>query len=246
MPRFWGFISNGTYCVGCTGQTVYVYDQTGNELAKFKDIKYGYHPLFFPDGDRFLVKSTEGRLAIYSLSEMKLIKKFRFSKVNGAQDDNMDFSPDGSLFYNVEGHPHPTDYHSSNFGIGIYETGNFKRVKLLFADDPIIHPHGLQWDAETETLYVLGKDRSVDNFSHFIAILEDDKLHDLYYISEQDADFYLGYLHTSGMGFTKLSKEWSPLKYTGYDLDKVEKETHSLSELWLKYALQSKFQDPMR
>lgn len=240
MPKFWGYISNGTYSIGCTGQTVYVYDCNGTELAKFKDIKYGYTPLFFPDGDRFLVKSTEGRFAIYSLTEMKLIKKFRFSKTDGGQDGNMCFSPDGKLFYNIEWHPHPTDYHSSNSAIGIYETENLTRVKLLFADDPVIHPHALQWDAESDLLYVLGNDRKPDTYNPFIAILEGDQLCDLHHVSESDDHFYRGYLHTADMGFTKQSKEWSPLKYEGYDLEKVEKECHTLSELWLKYALLSK------
>lgn len=237
MPKFWGFISNGTYSIGCTGQTVYVYDRDGKELAKFKDIKYGYTPLFFPDGDRFLVKSTEGRLAIYSLTEMKLLKKFRFSKVDGAQDGNMCFSPDGKLFYNIEWHPHPTDCHRSNSAIDIYETESFTQVKLLFADDPVIHPYALQWDLESNILYVLGSDRRQDTYNPFIAILEDDRLCDLHHVSERDATFYVGYLYTAGLGFTKQSKEWSPLKYKGYDLDKIEKESHTLSELWLKYTL---------
>lgn len=38
LPRFVSYISNGIYDIGCTGQTVCVYDKHGAELAKFKDL----------------------------------------------------------------------------------------------------------------------------------------------------------------------------------------------------------------
>lgn len=239
MPKFWSFISNGQYCVGCTGPTVYVYDCEGRELAKFKDIKYGYTPLFSPDANKFVVKSTEGRLAVYSLTEMKLLKKFRFSKEDGGQDYNMCFSPDGKLFYNVEVHPHPANSGQITFAIGIYETDHFTLMRHLFLNDPVTDPTDLEWDAETGILYVLGCKRRSDDFEPFIAILEGDALCDLYPISENESNFYHGYLNTAGMGYTKLSKEWSILKYEGYNLDKVETESHTLSELWLKHALRN-------
>lgn len=35
MKNFWSYISNGEYCVGTTGQTVYVYNATtGDEVNK--------------------------------------------------------------------------------------------------------------------------------------------------------------------------------------------------------------------
>jgi len=39
MKKFWSYITNGTYSVGCTGRTVYVYDNAGNEIEKLKWIK---------------------------------------------------------------------------------------------------------------------------------------------------------------------------------------------------------------
>lgn len=240
MPRFWGYISNGQYSVGCTGQTVYVYDSAGKELARFKDIRYGYTPLFSPDGDRLVVKSTEGRLAVYSLTERKLLKKFRFSKEDGGQDYNMCFSPDGKLFYNVEVHPDPAEPGEITFAIGIYETESFTLLRHLFLEDPAIDPIAVQWDTESDILYVLGKGRQGDGFQPFVAILEEDSLCDLYPVSEKEDAFYHGYLHTKAMGFTPLSKEWSLLKYAGYDPDKVEKESHTLSELWLRHALEER------
>ena len=46
MKNFWSYIENGKYSIGCTGQTVYVYDQNGTELAKFKDLPYAYKAAF--------------------------------------------------------------------------------------------------------------------------------------------------------------------------------------------------------
>ena len=74
MRKFWCYISNGIYSVGCTGQTVYVYDKEGKELAKFKDIKYGYKAVFSPTQNIFIVKSTGAYFAVYSLDTMSLIK----------------------------------------------------------------------------------------------------------------------------------------------------------------------------
>lgn len=37
MKNFAGFASNGEYSVGCTGQTVYLYNKEGKEIARFKD-----------------------------------------------------------------------------------------------------------------------------------------------------------------------------------------------------------------
>jgi len=120
MPNFKTYIGNEKYNIGCTGQTIYVYDKNGIKLAKFKDLIYAYHAAISPNGDIFVVKTTDGRLGVYSLERLKLIKKFRFSKVDGAQDDNFCFSPDGKEFYNIERH-----VDSLKTALSIYETDNF-------------------------------------------------------------------------------------------------------------------------
>lgn len=38
MPQFWSCIGNDQFNIGCTGQTVYVYDKAGKELARFKEL----------------------------------------------------------------------------------------------------------------------------------------------------------------------------------------------------------------
>ncbi|MBS3948504.1 MAG: hypothetical protein KGZ57_09470 [Dethiobacter sp.] len=64
MRKFVGYINNDRFAIGCTGQSVYVYDDMGNELKKFNDITYAYTPLFCPEKNIFIVKSTAGKLAL--------------------------------------------------------------------------------------------------------------------------------------------------------------------------------------
>ena len=77
--HFVSLISNGRFQLGCTGQTVYVLDAAGNELAKFRDMTYAYYPALHPDGEVAAVYSNTGIMAVYSLSELRLITKFRVS-----------------------------------------------------------------------------------------------------------------------------------------------------------------------
>ena len=134
MKNFWSYISNGEYSVGCTGQTVYLYDKDNNEIAKFKDLKYAYTTMISPNGKFFVVKSTEGRLAVYSLETFSLIKKFRFSKLGG-QDDGFCFSPDGTLFFNIERHNGTT-----SLIIAIYNTNDFSLLKQVLFFRYLMHP----------------------------------------------------------------------------------------------------------
>ena len=46
MKKFYGYYDNGNFRVGCSGASVYVYDQNDTELARFKDIKYAYTGAF--------------------------------------------------------------------------------------------------------------------------------------------------------------------------------------------------------
>ena len=52
-----------------------------------------------PNEDLLVVKSSSGSMAIYSLESLELIKKFRFSKIDGSQDDNFMISPDGKYLF---------------------------------------------------------------------------------------------------------------------------------------------------
>ena len=224
MKKFWSYISGNSYSIGCTGQTVYVYDKDGQELAKFKDIKYGYNAVFSPAEDLFVIKSTAGQLAAYTLEPLQLMKRFRFSRVDGSQDDGYCFSADGKIFYNVE--RHGESYLSA---ISAYETGSFTRVKMYFADDDNIRPSHIECDAKGQ-LFVLGV--FIEDGYYFIAKLGADGLEDVRCISEEEHDFYRDFKHLELTGFTQKAKEWSGFRFRNIDTTGMENRRLPLSELW--------------
>jgi len=59
MKKFCSYIKNDKYAIGCTGQTVYVYDSECAEIAKFKDLPYANKSAISPNGDILVVKTTE-------------------------------------------------------------------------------------------------------------------------------------------------------------------------------------------
>jgi len=227
MKNFWGYVKRDMFTVGCTGQTVYVYDDKGNELKKFKDIIYAYTPMFCPQKNIFVVKSTYGMLAVYSLDTLQLIKKFRFSKVDGAQDDGFCFSCDGEYFYNIERH-----IDSLKTCLSIYDTSSFKRVKQLFLDDTSQVLSHIEYDSQKNSLFVLGFIRGhAGTLNHrFVAQLQNEMLINITKITEEEYDFIEGYKHLEIMGFTSKAKEWSGLKYSGYNLSQIESKKVFLSD----------------
>ncbi len=176
MPQYWGYISNDKYAVGCTGQTVHVHNASGKELARFKDLKYAYNPMFCPEHEMLVVKSTIGQLAVYSLEKMMLIKKFRFSKVDHSQDDGFCFSKDGKLFYNIEQHfPCPHSYPHSC--LSIYETSGFQLVSQQFLEEKCLELNHIEYDAARDSYFVLGHMRKDGAFDYgFIAAYTNNEL----------------------------------------------------------------------
>ena len=230
MRNFWGYTENEKFKVGCTGQTTYVYDKNDNELAKFKkDILYGYLPIFKPNSNILVVKSTEGRLAIYNLDKLTLIKKIRTvpTDVAFAQDLNMCFSKDGKLFYNIEMHI------ECYTRLTVYNAENFEPIKHLFeeTENERILSY-IECDKENGNIYILGFIRGSDeeNLKPFVAQLENDILINKTYISESEYDFLYGYKSLECNGFTQKSKDWSSLKYDGYDTSDIEKEKIRLAD----------------
>ena len=229
MKKFWGYVSNGEYCVGTTGQSVYVFNAiTGDEMAKFKDIKYAYSAYFSPLKDILVVKSTEGRLAIYSLKDMKLIRKFRFSKIDGAQDEGCCFSKDGKKFYNIEKH----DFTHSE--IAIYNADTFERIHIVNGGDKV-EPKYIESD-DSGRLFVLGFLRNEERICGFISKFDDCKLLQLYEIPEDEYDFYAAFKNLEIMGFTDKAKKWSAFAYENRDITRIEDMKYPLVELWEKYA----------
>lgn len=228
MKKFVGFTSNGEYSVGCTGRTVYLYNKDGKELAKFKDLIYAYSPLISPDGKIFVVKTTEGRLAVYSLEYRTLIKKFRFSKVDGAQDDNFCFSPDGKELYNIERH-----IDSFKTVLSVYDTTDFSLKKRILNDNYNLVLEAVEYSVNENKIFLLGYMREpqsgvADKF--FVGELIKDGLKNIAYISEKEFDFYLDCKQLEIHSFT-LSDNYTP-----DEIEQIKKAKHSLAKLWKYYS----------
>jgi len=209
VKKFWGYIKNEKFALGCTGQTTYVYDVDGNELAKFKDIKYAYTPMFCPNKNIFVVKSTDGWLAFYSLDTMALLKKVHFAKNIGAQDEGLCFSPDGKYLYNIE-----KPISSLATEIAIYETENFQVIHRLFQGEQILVLDHIEYDAEEASYFVLGFIRGEDGVKSygFVSKLINNKLTDMKRIPDKKYDYIQAYKHLELLGFTSKAIEWSALK----------------------------------
>ena len=230
MPNFWSFIGNEKYDIGCTGQTVYLYDKQGNEIAKFKDLPYAYTSAISPNGDIFVVKTTEGRLAVYSLESATLIKKFRFSKVDGGQDDNFCFSPDSTEFYNIERH-----IDSCKTALSIYNTSDFSLKRRILNDDFSVVLTAIEYSQKTNEIFLLGYFRGENGVASrfFVAKLEHDNLNHIVTVPEKEFRFYSSYIGLKMHGFTQKTYKWS---YICAELEDLKSSDLSLYELWSRYS----------
>lgn len=211
MPSFTSIVENEKYTVGCTGQAVWIWDKSDTVLAKFKDMRYAYMAAISPSGDIFVVKSVEGQLAVYSFEPVSLVKKFRFSKVDCAQDGGFCFSLDGKFFSNLEQHvPHSA--------ISVYDTADFSLVANLTVDDSMMLTHIQQIDG---AYYVLGRLRD-DDASGFVAKYRDNEICDVFKITEAETVFYEKHLHQTMFG-SQLN-DGEEIKFI-----------HTLGELWEFY-----------
>ncbi len=210
MRRFWGFYQNESYRVGCNGRTVYIFDKTGKEIAKFNDFPYAYTAAFMPGKNIIAVKSTGGNLGFYDLDSLSLIKKFNGTKV-GAQDEGFGFSPDGSIFYNIE-----KPVCSTKTRLGIYETNTFTKVCTLFDDEDQMVLDYLEFDNETNACYVLGfmrDDTGVFDYG-FVATFDFERktIQNIHPISEKRYHYLQNYKYWEIQGFAEKTLEWSSLK----------------------------------
>ena len=226
MRNFWAYVSNGEFSVGCTGRTVFIYDKDNNELGQFKDITYAYTPMISPDGKIVVVKTTEGRFAVYSLETLSLIKKFRFSKVDGAQDDGFCFSPDSKYLINVE--RQIDDLHSA---ISVYDTADFSLVGRMCFDKNIMLDY-IEYDVASDSYYVLGYERFEHENKDFVTQVVDLQLKNITYISREDYELYHHYKNLEIMGFTKKAYEWS---FLDCSFEEIKAKNCSLAELYKRY-----------
>ena len=229
MKKFVGFTTNGEYSVGCTGQTVYLYDKDNNEIGRFKDIIYAYTPMISPDGTLLVVKSTDGRLAVYSLESFSLIKKFRFSKVNGAQDDGFCFSPDGKYFINLE--RHRDSLHSV---VSVYNTADFSLADRIIIGEDMMFGH-IEYDKDTDKYYVLGfmRDSNLVINHGFVAEYREGQICNTTVISQDEYWFYSSYKSLEMLGFTEKQYDWT---YFTCSLEELRKMDCTLAKLHTRYT----------
>lgn len=64
MKKFGGYATNGEFSVGCTGQTIYLYDKNNKKISRYY---LCLHPAISSNGKLFVVKSKNGTFAAYSL-----------------------------------------------------------------------------------------------------------------------------------------------------------------------------------
>ena len=236
MPSFWSLISNGDHIVGCTGQSVYVYSADKVQLACFKDLKCAYTAAFSPRGDIFVVKTTDGRLGVYSLKTMSLIKKFRFSKVDGSQDDNFCFSADGELFYNIE--RHGESYISV---LSVYRTDDFSLCGRYLDYDDDLCPEVIE-RGNDGFYYILGFERpdaerctKWDDLRWFVARFSGGELLDRQYITDKEHEFYYWYKEVEAGGFTEKLIRLSPVEF--FDIESLKEKKFTLEGLWKHYNM---------
>lgn len=204
MKSFWSYIKGKKYDLGCTGGSVCVYDKNGVEKAVFKGLSNAIFAAFIPYSNKFIVKSTDGIIYAYSLDEMKLITKFRFSKL-GNQNYGFCFNYNGSLLYLIE------NYNGLNTRVLVYETETFTEVNRLFenAENRIL-THMECFDNGNIVFLGYMHNNGVVNCG-FVGFLDGDKIYGLKRIDFNDFDFANAYKTLQIMGFTERAKRWAPL-----------------------------------
>ena len=203
---FVSLISNEKYQIACTGQTVYVLDSAGNELTKFKDMTYAYYPALHPKGDTAAVFSNTGVMSVYSLAELRLIRKFRVSAMNDTETDRIPcFSPDGQYLYHIEGRKGDV----LNSRLSVYSTADYQPVLRLFEQGQKTVFSCMEFDQETGILFLLGCFRQKNSNDFFVAKLNGQSLQDVRPLNRYTYDFYQCAMYLKQCGFTEYAYKWS-------------------------------------
>ncbi len=232
MPDFWTYITQGAYSIGCTGQTVYVY-KDGQELCQLKGFRYTYMACFSPDGKYFALKSGEGLLYLYTLEDLTLVKKVRLGKREDPQDGMFTFTAQGDAIVSID---------SSHGGVRtmlrFYSVPELAVTQVLFDDNPQEFIMSIEQGAEPEAFYVLRGERPIDGdqaIIYSLSLLRHGVVEKQLSVTETEAEFYRGFLHLKSCGFTPKAKKWSPLRYGGYNLTKIDNCQHTLAKLFSYY-----------
>ena len=227
--KYWTFLETDKYDIGLTGSIVYICDKEGKEKAVFKDLNYAYKGCVSPNQDLLVIKSTEGQMAIYSLDRVELIKKFRFSNVDGSQDDNFIFSPDGKLLFNIE-----RQDSSLKTVLSIYNTQDFSLEKRLFEQDENIGINFIEYDEKSKNYFILGgrKNAQTEQINEScVCKLVNDNLEEIRSVDSFSAMLLYNAKNVQLAGYTQKSYEWAFILH-GIPLNQLKQMDISLATLW--------------
>ena len=219
---FVSLLSNDRYQVGCTGQTVYVLDSAGNELARFRDMIYAYYAALHPDGNTAAIFSNKGLMAIYSLS------KYLYH-IEGRKGDSLNSRL--SVYSTIDYQP----------VLRLFEHG----PRTVFTCIEIDKKSGCIF-----LLGYFRKDDYWGSSDYFVAKLIDQSLQDIKIIDDHRIyDFYRSAVHLKQTGYTQNCYNYSRFTdsylspFTGqpidmgpfnhkYTLDELKQLDFTLSQLW--------------
>lgn len=233
MKNFWTYISNGKYCVGCSKNKIYLYDNGGNELTTFKDIEPKF-AVFSPNENIFIVKSAQSFFAVYSADAKQLLHKVTFAKGFALQEDGMCFSPDGKYFINIEEQKDlSVKGHADDKCISVYETQGYARV-ARYDLDVKTEAEFIEYGSDGIP-YILGFTRREDGVfkNRFIAKLSERGIEGMRVIQEEDYKFYENFKILQMYGFTELAKKWSGFAFDGTDMTGFENKSYPFKDLWI-------------
>lgn len=225
MKKFTTYIKNTRFAVGTTGRAVQVFNDAGKKIAEFRDLTYAYNAAFTPSGDKLIVKSTEGVLALYSLNEMQLIKKIRFG--SAPQDGGFCFSIDGTRFLNVAMHEKPRRYE-----VKAYSPDDLSEIGTVFFSEDV----GV-FDIEctkTGEYYVLGNGREA-----FVGIVKDGMLAEKYDLTFEQSTLYIDALRLRRTGYTEECYK-STFAATGIFPGSLSLDEFAKADLTLKKLFEEK------
>ena len=227
IKKYWTHIKRNKYDLYLTSKTVY--DKNGNEIQKFKDLDYGYMGCVSSNEDLLVVKSSSDRMAIYSPESLELIKKFIFSKIDGSQDDNFMFSPDGKYLFNIEHYESTT-----KTALSIYNISDFSLEERLFANEDYLVINKVEYDRKLNSFFILGfyRDKETKCASKvFIAKLINKELKEMKFIDEKSYGSLCAAKIVEFAGFTKESYNWIFI-FKNISLNELKLMDLSMLNLW--------------
>ncbi len=227
MAKFWSYVTQGKYGIGCTGQSIYVYEND-TEVARLKGFKYTYKACISPKLNHFALKSTEGVMYVCSLQDFSLITKKRFMKADSPQDHMFTFSLSGDEIISVD-----QSHGGIHSCISRYSVPELELKQRIFDDSTILEPCAIELVTD-EIIYALIMERNsdgvADKFS--VARIENGKLINKKYIPYNVYNLYSAFKDLQSNGFTEKAKQWNPLSYLGEDLSDIENKNYSIAELY--------------